>query len=92
MTMHDTDLRLDGNAAAGLLAELFAFEVTEARITCASCGAQGAAGAAHVYAGGPGTVVRCPGCSAVLIRVAHVRGRLVADLRGVAALEAHGAV
>lgn len=85
--MSDADLRLDGNAAAGILSELFAAEITDAVITCASCGARGPAGGAHVYTGGPGTVVRCTSCSAVLLRVARVRGRLVADLRGVAVLE-----
>ena len=37
--MDETELRLDGNAAAGLLAEVFAFEITAAELTCASCGA-----------------------------------------------------
>jgi hypothetical protein len=81
------DLRLDGNAAAGLLSELFAVEVTAALLTCAACGARGPVGAAHVYDRGPGTIVRCPSCTAVLLRVARIRGRLVADLRGVAALD-----
>ena len=85
--MHDDDLRLDGNAAAGLLSELFSVEATEALLTCAHCGARGAVGAVHVYARGPGTVLRCPSCTQVLIRIARVRGRLVADLRGVARLE-----
>ena len=76
------ELRLDGNAAAGLLSEVFTAEATTAVATCASCGAEGALGAAHVYANAPGLVVRCPGCSAVLMRFARIRGRVVADLRG----------
>ena len=32
------DLRLDGNAAAGLLGELFAFEITTATAICDGCG------------------------------------------------------
>jgi ribosomal protein S27E len=85
MTMLD-DLRLDGNAAAGLLSEVFTPEATTAIVACAGCGASGAVGAAHVYAHAPGLVVRCPGCSAVLMRFARIRGRLVADLRGSATL------
>jgi hypothetical protein len=86
--LHDSDLRLDGNAAAGLLSEIFSVEATEALLACAHCGTEGAVGAVHVYARGPGTILRCPTCSAVLIRIARVRdGRLVADLRGVARLE-----
>jgi len=84
--MDERDLRLDGNAVAGLLGELLSVEATTAVLTCAGCGRTGAAGAVHVYAGGPGTVLRCPGCSGVLMRMAHIRGRLVADLRGVATL------
>ena len=36
--------RLDGNAAAGLLAEIFAFDVTVARAICAGCGAEAPVG------------------------------------------------
>jgi ribosomal protein S27E len=89
--MDDTDLMLDGNAAAGLLSELFVFETTAAMVTCASCGARGPVGATHVYDDrGPGMVLRCPHCSAMLLRAARIRGRMVADLRGVARLEPSG--
>jgi hypothetical protein len=80
--MRDSDLRLDGNAAAGLLAQVFAVEATTVLVTCASCGANGAIGTVHVYDRGPGTILRCPACSAVLMRFAEIRGRLFADLRG----------
>ena len=36
--MDETDLRLDGNAVAGLLAEVFALEATTALVRCAGCG------------------------------------------------------
>jgi hypothetical protein len=77
------ELRLDGNSAAGLLSEVFTPEATAALVRCASCGAEGAVGTAQVYPHGPGTVLRCPGCEAVVMRFARIRGRLVADLRGV---------
>ena len=85
--MHDNELRLDGNAVAGMLSELFATEATTVMLTCGSCGVRGAVGAAHAYARGPGAVLRCPACSSVLMRAAEIRGRLMADMRGVARLE-----
>ena len=84
--MDDSELRLDGNAAAGLLDDVFVAEVTTAILSCAGCGRTGAVGAAHVYDRAPGVVLRCPGCSAVLMRFARTREELVADLRGVKTL------
>jgi hypothetical protein len=66
MTM-DSETRLDGNALGGLLIELFGREMTDARGCCASCGARNPVGQLMVYRSGPGDVVRCPGCSAVLL-------------------------
>jgi Family of unknown function (DUF6510) len=80
------DRRLDGNAAAGLLSEVFTPEATAAVVRCASCGTEGAVAIAQVYTEGPGTVLRCPGCEEVVMRFARIRERLVADLRGVARL------
>lgn len=80
------ELRLDGNAVAGLLGELFAAEATTAVLRCAHCGAEGAVATVHVYAHGPGTVLRCPGCEEVVMRFARIRGELVADLRGIGRL------
>src|SRR5947207_2134142 len=42
--MNEADLRLDGNAVAGLLTEVFAVEMTTAVGTCAHCGASNAIG------------------------------------------------
>jgi hypothetical protein len=36
---------------------------------------------------GLGTIVRCPGCANVLIRLAHNRGRRWIDLRGIRYLQ-----
>lgn len=52
---------LDGNAIAGLLEELFDAEITTARRTCRSCGADSAIGAHRAYRGA-GIVLRCPAC------------------------------
>ena len=81
-------LRLDGNAAAGLLREVFSFEVTTAEYTCEGCGKTDRIGAAMVYeVRGLGTIVRCPHCDNALIRLAHSRGRHRLDLRGIMYLQ-----
>jgi Family of unknown function (DUF6510) len=77
------ELRLDGNAAAGPLGEVFSFEVTTAEYACGGCGRAGRLGGAMVYEVRElGTIVRCPSCDNALIRLAHYRGRNVVDLRG----------
>lgn len=78
--------RLDGNAAGGALAELFAADLTAARSRCASCGTTEALGAHHLYADAPALVLRCPSCSGVVLRFAAQEGRLLLDLRGAALL------
>jgi hypothetical protein len=84
--MDETDLRLDGNAAAGMLSEVFSAEMTNAVLTCAGCGQSGALGAAHAYADGPGLVLRCPACNTMLMRFARLRDRIVGDMRGVSSV------
>ena len=79
-------LRLDGNAVAGLLQEVFAAEVTTAIGTCAGCGAVEAVGAVHVY-NAAGTVLRCPHCEAVLMKLVTDGTRIWIDVRGVRTLE-----
>lgn len=74
--------RLDGNAAAGILSEVFVPDLTTARATCANCGTIRAMGALLVYAHGMGTVIRCPNCDAVVLRVARPRRQLWVDLTG----------
>jgi Family of unknown function (DUF6510) len=89
MTMDERELTLDGNAAGGLLGEVFALEVTAARSTCAACGAVGEVGALVVYAHAPGTVMRCRACGAVVLRIVRGGGRVWLDGRGSACLELH---
>jgi hypothetical protein len=82
--------RLDGNAAAGVLAEVFAFEITTARATCVSCGATGEVGAQMAYVSEIGTVVRCSSCDNPLIRIARQDDgpqRYWLDLKGVEYLQ-----
>ena len=83
--IHET--KLDGNAIGGLLREVFAVEMTAARGTCAGCGAVNEVGRVDVYVRAPGTVVRCPDCEQVLMKIVRGRGRLWIDLSGVRVLE-----
>jgi hypothetical protein len=79
--------RLDGNAAAGILQEIFPFEMTLVHTRCARCGRLDAIGALAVYLHGMGTILRCPSCDQALIRVAHVKERYWLDMRGVSVLQ-----
>jgi hypothetical protein len=83
----DDDRRLDGNAAAGVLREVFAFEMTTAEIACVRCGSTGRVGGQMAYMHGMGVVVRCASCDNALIRVARGGGRCWLDLQGVKYLQ-----
>ena len=61
--MQTSEMKLDGNAIAGLLGEIFAVEMTTAHGTCASCGAVNEVGRVDVYVHAPGTVVRWDGAA-----------------------------
>jgi hypothetical protein len=74
--------RLDGNAAAGILSEIFARDVTAARATCVRCGANDSVGALLLYAHEMGAVLRCPGCESVVLRVARTPTQLWLDATG----------
>jgi len=85
--MQTSDMRLDGNAIGGLLREIFTMEMTTAVSTCPYCGATNEVGRVHVYPQAPGTVVRCPACEHVLMRIVRGRGRYWVDLSGTRCLE-----
>ncbi len=85
--MDDTELRLDGNAAAAALRELFAVDMTAAVGTCATCDTAGPLAAAHLYLDAPGAVLRCPACTAVVLRVVRTRERVLLDPSGLRRLE-----
>jgi hypothetical protein len=79
--------RLAGNAAAGVLSEIFAFEMTTAEIACVRCGSTGSIGGQMAYMHGMGAVVRCTSCDNALIRVARGGGRYWLDLKGIKYLQ-----
>jgi hypothetical protein len=85
--MKDNDLRLDGNAAGGLLNEVFPFEMTAATTTCAGCGAIKPIGELMLYMHGMGAILRCAGCDVALIRITSIRGSYRLDMSGMSCLQ-----
>ena len=77
---------LDGNAAGGLLREVFAFEATAARATCAGCARVAAIAELRLYAVELGAVLRCPSCDGAVVRIGRTSRGLWLDLRGAAAI------
>jgi len=78
---------LDGNAAAGLLSEVFAVDVTSARGKCAHCGDVSVIAKAHLYTDDHGMVLRCAVCGDVIAMATERSSRLCLDLRGLDWLE-----
>lgn len=78
---------LDGNAAAGDFADLFAFDVTTAMSTCAACRQVHTVATLRAFVQSPGLVLRCASCGAVQVRVVRTTDRVWLDLRGVRVLE-----
>jgi hypothetical protein len=78
--------RLDGNAAAGLLGEIFNLEMTTAICTCANCGNVGAIGELMLYGGEMGKVLRCPACESLVICITHHPSGYWMDFRGATVL------
>lgn len=83
-TPDDTEpARLDGNALGGPLAELFTTDLTAAIVTCAHCGGVAPLATHHVYADAPALVVRCPGCTGVVLRYASDTHGLRFEMTGI---------
>jgi Zn finger protein HypA/HybF involved in hydrogenase expression len=81
-----SDLMLDGNAAAGVLQEIFSVEMTTAVGTCDNCGSAGEVGAIHLYRSA-GMTLRCPSCHAVLMKIVTSGTRSWIDLRGLRSMQ-----
>jgi hypothetical protein len=82
--MDESGMKLDGNAAAGLLADVLAQDATRVRVLCAGCGAKAEVGAQTLYMfpGSPGAVLRCHACENVLIVTVRALGRIRVGIPG----------
>jgi len=81
----DTDmnaaLMMDGNAVAGRLEDIFGRDMTTALTRCAGCANQAEMMA---FMRGPGIVLRCPSCEAVIARIVETTTAVYFDARGAA--------
>jgi Family of unknown function (DUF6510) len=90
MQMGDDDadmnmaLMLDGNAVAGQLEQIFGRDMTTAVARCAGCGSGAEMGALIAFTRGPGVVLRCPACRAVIARIVETTTAIYLDARGAA--------
>lgn len=84
--MQPEALRLDGNAAAGELGEVFARDITAALATCGGCGAAHAVGALIRYGQSMGVILRCPTCEKAMLRLVRAAGWLRLDASGISLL------
>ncbi len=81
------DRHVDGNALAGPLSEVFAFDATTAVVCCAACADVATLACAMVYGGEMGQVARCRTCDNVLLVLVHLPDRVSVALRGVSWLQ-----
>jgi hypothetical protein len=85
--MIDNDMPLDGNAAAGSLSTLFAFDVTTAIVHCGNCDASGPIAELRFYGTPNAMVLRCRTCGEVNIRLLATHRSTNLDLAGSARIE-----
>lgn len=84
--MQTEEMRLDGNAAGGMLREVFASEMTAALVTCAGCGTVEPVGALLEYGQSMGVILRCPVCDTPVLRVTRTPRWLRVDASGMSLL------
>jgi len=87
MTIPVDGRALDGNAMAGRILDVLTADFTTASGRCVGCGTTVTLARARVYADAPGTVMRCPSCEHVLVRLVRSPDRAWLDLAGLAYLE-----
>ncbi|MHB1131770.1 MAG: DUF6510 family protein [Chloroflexota bacterium] len=78
----DRALRLDGNAVAGLLREVFATEMTACPVQCANCGKKGAMGTLLAFGHSAGVTLRCSACEQIVLRIVETPEAVLLDARG----------
>lgn len=79
-------MRVDGNAAAGALAEIFGRDVSLAVASCAQCGSAAEVARCIAYVTPMGIVLRCAECDAVLAVVVESRGTRQFTMAGLRSL------
>ncbi len=77
---------LDGNASAGLLAAVFGIDMTAVPTKCDHCGGTHMVAELRAYMRGPGTVLRCPICDSIILRMVETDDATYIDARGAAYL------
>jgi hypothetical protein len=82
MTQNPNDRSVDGNGAASAFEEIFGIDLTTAIVTCAGCHASAPFAEQRAFLGGPGTVLRCPGCDHLLARVVETPTELWLEMSG----------
>lgn len=85
--MESQAMRVDGNAVAGTLGEIFVDDMTIARIACGGCGKFEPIGAEFAYIQAPGVVLRCRHCEDVLLVLTRTRENHVLGIAGARSLE-----
>jgi hypothetical protein len=78
--------RLDGNAAAGVLTEVFCNEPSTLVFVCAGCGAVGPVGTLLAYGLEMGAILRCAVCDTAVLRIGAGGRQRWIDLRGAVSL------
>ena len=80
------ELMRDGNAVAGLLQEVFGVEMTANQAQCASCGAVSQLGELLVFGRTMGSVLRCPKCQEMMMRIVSRSNDIWLDMQGISSL------
>ena len=80
-------LMTDGNAAGGILDDVFSAEMTASPTECAACGREGEVGSLLAFSQAPGLVLRCPSCESVMLRFVRSTRSIYLDARGAVYLQ-----
>jgi hypothetical protein len=82
MTDNVSDLMLEGNTAAAVLQDFFAFDITVAQMQCGACGSTAGIGSLRPYGAPMGAVLRCSHCDGILVRAVHTPHGRWLEMRG----------
>ncbi|MCP2636980.1 DUF6510 family protein [Microbacterium sp. HD4P20] len=74
MQIRNAGSHVDGNAVAGLLAEVFTVDVTTMRCQCGTCGVAAPLAETVVELDDSAAIIRCRGCTHTLMTVVRADG------------------